>query len=44
MASEYVVSDYHTDIYLAMIAHGKCLRKLVYQRMEDSLLEIALSD
>ena len=41
--SEYVVLDYHTDIYLAMIAYGKCLRKLVYQKMEDSLPEIALS-
>ena len=42
--SEYIVSDYHTDIYLTMIACGIYLRKLVYLKMEDNLLEIALSD
>ena len=41
--SEYDVLDCHTDIYLAMIAYGKCLNKLVYQKMENNLLEIALS-
>ena len=41
--SEYVVLDYHTDIYLAMTACGKCLRKPVYLKMEDNLLEIVVS-
>ena len=42
--SEYVASDYQTDIYLTIIAHGIYLRKLVYLKMEGNLLEIALSD
>ena len=42
--SEYVVSDYHADIYLAVTAYGKCLRKLVYLKVGDNLLDTALSD
>ena len=41
--SEYVVLDYHTDIYLVMTACGKCLRKPFYLKMEDNFLEIAVS-
>ena len=43
ICSEYVVSDYHTDIYLVMTACGKHLRKLVYLKMEDNFLEIVVS-
>ena len=43
-SSEYVVSDAHTNIYLTMIACGKCLRRLVFLKMKDNLLEIVLSD
>ena len=41
--SEYVVSDYHTDIYLVITACGKQQRKLVYLKVEDNFLKIAVS-
>ena len=41
--SEYAASDYHTDICLVMTAYGRHLRKPVYLKMEDNLLEIAVS-
>ena len=37
--SEYVVSDYHADIYLAVTAYGKYLKMLVYLKMGGNLLE-----
>ena len=41
---QYVVSDDHTNIYLTMIACGIYLRKLVFLKTKDNLLEIVLSD
>ena len=38
--SEYVASVYHTDINQVMTAFGKCLRKLVHQKMEGNRPEI----
>ena len=41
--SEYAVSHYHTDNYLVMTACDKHLRKPVYLKMKDNLLEIVVS-